>query len=185
MLLLGSSTYIKKSSPRERGRFFNGEGQNRTDDTRIFSPLLYQLSYLALIRFPCANRRWSSGKLRSHYYTDSDLRGKRIVRRDGETLRDFLEVTGFKKLNDVTPRGVEKFKHDRLKKASKRTVNLEVTMAKAMFNKLVELGVIPENPIKAVKKIRDPESICHGGTMFFGIISPFRSRPPPPAAMCK
>ena len=26
---------------------FNGQGQNRTADTRIFSPLLYQLSYLA------------------------------------------------------------------------------------------------------------------------------------------
>ena len=25
-----------------------GQGQNRTADTRIFSPLLYQLSYLAL-----------------------------------------------------------------------------------------------------------------------------------------
>ena len=28
----------------------NGQGQNRTADTRIFSPLLYQLSYLALSR---------------------------------------------------------------------------------------------------------------------------------------
>ena len=26
---------------------FGGQGQNRTVDTRIFSPLLYQLSYLA------------------------------------------------------------------------------------------------------------------------------------------
>src|SRR6185312_7292029 len=26
---------------------FNGQGRNRTADTRIFSPLLYQLSYLA------------------------------------------------------------------------------------------------------------------------------------------
>ena len=26
-----------------------GQGRNRTTDTRIFSPLLYQLSYLALI----------------------------------------------------------------------------------------------------------------------------------------
>jgi hypothetical protein len=25
----------------------NGQGRNRTADTRIFSPLLYQLSYLA------------------------------------------------------------------------------------------------------------------------------------------
>ena len=29
------------------GNLFYGEGQNRTDDTRIFSPLLYRLSYLA------------------------------------------------------------------------------------------------------------------------------------------
>ena len=28
----------------------NGQGQNRTADTRIFSPLLYQLSYLAAVR---------------------------------------------------------------------------------------------------------------------------------------
>ena len=26
----------------------SGQGRNRTGDTRIFSPLLYQLSYLAL-----------------------------------------------------------------------------------------------------------------------------------------
>ena len=33
---------------REVGRFFGGgETQNRTGDTRIFSPLLYQLSYFA------------------------------------------------------------------------------------------------------------------------------------------
>src|SRR2546430_3208130 len=30
-----------------RGRVESGQGQNRTADTRIFSPLLYQLSYLA------------------------------------------------------------------------------------------------------------------------------------------
>ncbi len=26
-----------------------GQGRNRTTDTRIFSPLLYQLSYLAML----------------------------------------------------------------------------------------------------------------------------------------
>ncbi len=26
-----------------------GQGRNRTNDTRIFSPLLYQLSYLAMV----------------------------------------------------------------------------------------------------------------------------------------
>src|SRR6266700_8382127 len=29
------------------GQVFGGQGRNRTTDTRIFSPLLYQLSYLA------------------------------------------------------------------------------------------------------------------------------------------
>ena len=29
------------------GLLFGGQGRNRTTDTRIFSPLLYQLSYLA------------------------------------------------------------------------------------------------------------------------------------------
>ena len=29
---------------------FGGQGQNRTADTRIFSPLLYQLSYLAVLQ---------------------------------------------------------------------------------------------------------------------------------------
>jgi hypothetical protein len=28
--------------------YFGGQGQNRTADTGIFSPLLYQLSYLAV-----------------------------------------------------------------------------------------------------------------------------------------
>jgi hypothetical protein len=31
-----------------------GQGQNRTADTRIFSPLLYQLSYLAAEEWECA-----------------------------------------------------------------------------------------------------------------------------------
>ena len=29
---------------------YGGQGRNRTVDTRIFNPLLYQLSYLALVR---------------------------------------------------------------------------------------------------------------------------------------
>ena len=33
--------------PRTTGLFFYGQGRNRTADTRIFSPLLYHLSYLA------------------------------------------------------------------------------------------------------------------------------------------
>jgi len=78
--------------------------------------------------------------------------------RDEVALRNFISVTGHKKLSDLTPRSIEKYKQTRLETMSKRTVNLEITMLKAMLNKMVELGAIPENPIKAVKKIRGPES---------------------------
>ncbi len=36
-----------RKNPRRRIRSNGGQGRNRTGDTRIFSPLLYQLSYLA------------------------------------------------------------------------------------------------------------------------------------------
>ena len=42
------SPLSKSESPLFGGLFgFGGQGRNRTTDTRIFSPLLYQLSYLA------------------------------------------------------------------------------------------------------------------------------------------
>ena len=37
-------------SPLSLLRKCGGQGRNRTTDTRIFSPLLYQLSYLAAFR---------------------------------------------------------------------------------------------------------------------------------------
>ena len=47
-----SLSLTMKNARREAGRISacdvsNGQGRNRTADTRIFSPLLYQLSYLA------------------------------------------------------------------------------------------------------------------------------------------
>ena len=45
---------------------FGGQGRDRTADTRIFSPLLYQLSYLAgkpqfttSVQNSCADRPWN------------------------------------------------------------------------------------------------------------------------------
>jgi hypothetical protein len=42
---------------------FGAQGRNRTTDTRIFSPLLYQLSYLGL---PPADSRTLYSDLRLH-----------------------------------------------------------------------------------------------------------------------
>src|SRR2546429_1788529 len=35
---------------------YGGQGRNRTSDTRIFSPLLYQLSYLAVLGYEAGRR---------------------------------------------------------------------------------------------------------------------------------
>jgi hypothetical protein len=42
---------LKKKTPEKSG--FCGEGQNRTADTRIFSPLLYRLSYFTSLNCGC------------------------------------------------------------------------------------------------------------------------------------
>ncbi len=43
----GESTDVKKPNREGLGFEYGGLGQNRTADTRIFNPLLYQLSYRA------------------------------------------------------------------------------------------------------------------------------------------
>ncbi len=43
----GESTDVKKPNREGLGFEYGGDGQNRTADTRIFNPLLYQLSYRA------------------------------------------------------------------------------------------------------------------------------------------
>ena len=35
-------------------RIYGAQGRNRTSDTRIFNPLLYQLSYLGVLRKGCS-----------------------------------------------------------------------------------------------------------------------------------
>lgn len=79
-------------------------------------------------------------------------------RRDELALRTFQTVSGITRFSDLVPLAVERYKAERSRTVSKRTVNLEVTVLKTMLNRYVELGTIPVNPIRAVKKIRGPES---------------------------
>ena len=41
---------VRSALGQNEPEFDGGQGRNRTTDTRIFSPLLYQLSYLAACR---------------------------------------------------------------------------------------------------------------------------------------
>jgi hypothetical protein len=48
--MVGSDRRERVRPATEGGRESGGQGQNRTADTRIFNPLLYRLSYLAISR---------------------------------------------------------------------------------------------------------------------------------------
>jgi integrase len=78
-------------------------------------------------------------------------------RRDELALRTFQTTSGIIKFIDLSPQAVERYKAERSRTVSKRTVNLEITVLKTMLNRCVELGTVPDNPIRAVKKIRGPE----------------------------
>ncbi len=96
--------------------------------------------------------------------------------RDERTIRTFLQISGLKKFSEITPMAMENYKQIRLgerlpnvnhkpgvahpkpRPISKRTINLEIKAIKAMFNKLVALKQITENPIKLVSKLPGPES---------------------------
>ena len=58
-----------------------GQGRNRTADTGIFSPLLYQLSYLA--RFPA----WASPKMRAAEVQPKGAYYSGLMQASQETLR--------------------------------------------------------------------------------------------------
>ena len=49
-------SFHNKNAPAIADAFGSGSGRNRTADTRIFSPLLYQLSYRAMYSFKMAVR---------------------------------------------------------------------------------------------------------------------------------
>ena len=49
-----------------------GQGRNRTTDTRIFSPLLYQLSYLAFVRQLLNNRCCLSMRFYPRYFENTN-----------------------------------------------------------------------------------------------------------------
>ncbi len=54
-------SFHNKNAPAIADAFGSGSGRNRTADTRIFSPLLYQLSYRAIIK-KMNMYKWRSGR---------------------------------------------------------------------------------------------------------------------------
>lgn len=86
-----------------------------------------------------ANKAWSTYK-----------------RRDRFSISHLISTFKGKYLFDVTPKMVEEYKAIRLQEVAPATVNREVACFKAMYNKAIEWGYAKVNPVKGIKKLKEP-----------------------------
>ena len=67
--LIGKNGHPGKEKSGSKSRLSGGATRNRTGDTRIFSPLLYQLSYSTILFWDCKDRHFfSSSKLFDNFF---------------------------------------------------------------------------------------------------------------------
>jgi len=91
------------------------------------------------LEYSKANKAWSTYK-----------------RRDRFSIKHLLSVFKGKYLFDLTPKMVEEYKALRLQDVAPATVNREVACLKAMYNKAIEWGYAKANPVKGIKKLKEP-----------------------------
>jgi len=83
---------------------------------------------------------------------------KRSWQSDEFSLKNFKLFFKDKRLQDIGPEDVERFKAKRRTEVSDSTINRELACLKTLFNKAVEWGRLERNPIAKVKKFREPNS---------------------------
>ncbi|MBN2416790.1 tyrosine-type recombinase/integrase [bacterium] len=76
--------------------------------------------------------------------------------RDENSLKRLLPVFGTERLTKINPFMVERYKIDRKARVQPATINREVSLLKRMLNLAVEWDIISKNPIKKVKKLKEP-----------------------------
>lgn len=79
---------------------------------------------------------------------------KRSWKRDICATDVFLKYLSGKKLSDITPFLVEKYKSDRRKQVKASTVNRELDVLRRMFSLAVAWGLITSNPVSQVKRFK-------------------------------
>jgi len=60
-------------------------------------------------------------------------------------------------LHEITPLSIEQYKKLRMNEVSPRTVNIELSCLKAMFNKAISWGKALENPVTQVKLLKEDD----------------------------
>jgi integrase len=77
-------------------------------------------------------------------------------RRDQVSIKNLLESLSGHRVSKISAHEIERYKNARRKKVSAATVNRELSCIKHMFNKAVQWNYLPENPLQAVAKFKEP-----------------------------
>jgi len=88
-------------------------------------------------------------------YMEYAKSNKRSWRRDERSIRILSRWFLGKRLFEITPLDLEKFKTARSKQVSPASVNRELACLKHMFTKAIEWNMAVDNPVKKVKMFRE------------------------------
>ncbi len=80
---------------------------------------------------------------------------KRSWTRDRTCIDHLKEFFGGKYLHEMLPLDIEEYKKSRIGKVSPRTVNIELSCLRAMFNKAISWSKAVQNPVKHVKMLSE------------------------------
>jgi integrase len=80
---------------------------------------------------------------------------KKSWRSDEDTTKLLKKYFGGRRLSEITPLLIERFKMERAKIVSPATVNRALACLKCMFNKAIQWGKAANNPVKNVKLFKE------------------------------
>jgi len=80
---------------------------------------------------------------------------KRSWTRDETCIKNLSPYFAQKYLHEITPLDIEKYKMERVRQVTPRTVNIEVKFLKALYNKAISWGKADRNPGNEVKMFQE------------------------------
>lgn len=83
----------------------------------------------------------------------------RSYERDLTIVKNIAHLLEGKNLSQIRAKEIEEYKAKRLQEVSKATINKEINMVKAAFNKAVEWGYLDKNPLRLVKGFKEPKRL--------------------------
>jgi integrase len=88
-------------------------------------------------------------------YLEYAKANKKSWQRDRTSLNSLLPFFGSKRLKNISPFMVEKYKQQRRGKVSAASVNRELACMKHMFNLAIKWGKVSKNPVREVKLFKE------------------------------